>query len=230
MSIAAALAIATVTSIPFVLPALAAYCCPACYGMERLRDRLYVEHEMPADDRSKLQTIVDRASEQVAIFYGAFERRPTLIVCVTEECNRRTGGRGARAETYGSVLIRVSPRGIDRTILAHEFSHVELHGRVGSWRLWLGALPAWFDEGVAVIVSDDERYLKRGVDGASRCLTGPEGDLPTSALEWGSFAGKTPGIYAQAACRVLRWMDNNGGAAGLLTAIAEVAEGKRSLP
>jgi hypothetical protein len=35
---------------------------------------------------------------------------------------------------------------------------------------------------------------------------------------------------SDAACPVLRWMDANDGEAGLLAAIAQVAEGKCSLP
>jgi hypothetical protein len=108
---------------------------------------------------------------------------------------------------------------------------VELHRRIGLWRQVQGKVPAWFNEGLAVIVSDDPRYLKPGVEGVARCVAGPpEVKLPASPFEWSSSAGHTPGLYAQAACRVLQWMEANGGNAGLLAAIAQVGEGKRSLP
>lgn len=217
-------------TVPFIAPAVAAYGCPHCYGLERLTDRIYVEREMPAVERVALQDLVGRAAKRVGDFYGSFDRAPVLLVCGTSVCDRRTGGRGARAETYGSAFIRVSPRGINETILAHEFSHAELHGRIGTWRMLHGALPAWFDEGLAVVVSDDARYLAPGATAAMRCRAEPDVDAQIGSFAWGSIAGKTPGLYAQAGCRVLRWMEANGGRPGLLAAVDEIAKGTRNLP
>jgi hypothetical protein len=107
---------------------------------------------------------------------------------------------------------------------------VELHSRTGQFRLLTRAIPAWFDEGLAVIVSDDARYLGPGTTSATRCLAEPHGDLPSSPFQWGPAAGKTPGLYAQAACRVMRWMEANGGKTGLRDAVSQVADGTRRLP
>jgi hypothetical protein len=222
MSLAAA-------SAPFVMPALAAYACPACYGLEEVTPSLYVEVAMAAKDRAKLQETVATAETKVAGFYGSYNGRPTLLACASADCDRKLGGRGARAVAYvtlAGTFIRIAPAGLNETILAHEFSHVELNRRVGRAK----TVPAWFDEGVAVIVSDDERYLKSGGEGAQRCAAQPDGQLPESPFEWAPAAGKTPGLYAQAACAVLHWMDANGGRPGLLTALAGVADGKRNLP
>jgi hypothetical protein len=54
--------------------------------------------------------------------------------------------------------------------------------------------------------------------------------LPDSHFSWGAAAGKTPSLYAQAACGVLIWMDANGGRTGFLAALGETADGKRTLP
>ena len=91
-------------------------------------------------------------------------------------------------------------------------------------------MPAWFDEGVAVIVSDDGRYLKPGMEGAQRCTVQPDGPLPESPFKWEPAAGKIHTLYAQAACAVLQWMDANGGQPGLLAALAKTADGERTLP
>ena len=222
-----------VASVPFVVPALAAYTCPACYGLERVSPTLYVEAAMPAPDRAKLQETIATAEARVAAFYSSFGERPTLLACMTEACDRRIGGLGGRATAYASpvgTFIRAAPRGLNETILSHEFSHAELYRRIGTWKLFRQAVPAWFDEGVAVIVSDDERYLKRGVAGAQRCTAQPDGPMPTDFLRRGGVWGKTPGIYAKAACAVLIWMDANGGRPGLLAALTETGEGKRTLP
>jgi hypothetical protein len=185
---------------------------------------------MSVEDTTKLEEAISRAMGQVAAFYGSFDQGPTLLVCATKECDHRLGGKGAKANTYGTTFIRVSPDGLNQTILAHEFSHVELHTRIGLMRILAGAIPAWCDEGLAVIVSDDARYLKPGTTSAMRCLAKPEGSLPSSPSEWRILAGKTPNLYAQAACGVMRWMEANGGTAGLLTAISQVADGTRQIP
>ena len=228
--VATVLVILAIGCLPLLSPAVAAYACPSCYGLQRVTGSLIVDPAMSVEDRTKLQEIVARAAVQVADFYGSFAQQPILLACATEECDRRLGGKGARANTYGTTFIRLSPRGLNQAILAHEFSHVELHARIGVFRLLVGAIPAWFDEGLAVIVSDDARYLRRGATSATRCLAEPDGDLPSSPFQWGPAAGKTPGLYAQAACRVMRWMEENGGQVGLRAAISQVANGTRRLP
>jgi hypothetical protein len=228
--IAAVFLILATACVVFFLPAVAAYACPSCYGLERVTGSLFVDPAMAVEDRRMLQETAARAAAQVANFYGSFDKQPILLACASEDCDRRLGGKGARANTYGTTFIRLSPRGLDQTILAHEFSHVELHARIGQFRLLTRAVPAWFDEGLAVIVSDDARYLGPGTMSASRCLAEPQGDLPSSPSQWGHSAGKTPRLYAQAACRVMRWMEENGGKMGLLDAISHVADGSRRLP
>lgn len=219
-----------IASVALLQPGVAAYACPSCYGLQRVTGGLFVDPTMSVEDRTKLQEIIARAAVQVASFYGSFDKQPILLACATEECDRRLGGKGAKANTFGTTFIRISPRGLDQTILAHEFSHAELHARIGLFRLLTRAIPAWFDEGLAVIVSDDARYLGPGTTSATRCLAEPERDLPSSPFRWGPAAGKTPGLYAQAACRVMRWMEENGGKAGLRAAISQVADGTRRLP
>lgn len=229
-TVSAGLVLTAITSIPLVMPAVAAYGCPTCYGLEKAAADLYVERGVTAEDRKGLEALVNGAKAKVEAFYGSVESFPTILVCQTSDCDRQTGGHGALGETYLSLFIRMSPRGIEQTFLAHELSHEELHARVGARKYLMSALPAWLDEGIAVIVSDDQRYLRPDAAGASRCRAEPVDDLRPGPFEWGRIAASTPGLYAQAACRVLRWMDANGGKAGLLAAVVEVADGRRSLP
>lgn len=217
----------------YAYPAIAATICPGCYGMERLAPNLVVESGMPAATRDQLKTDVEAAEARVQLFYGTFARRPVLVACSTEECDRRLGGRGARATTMTMPfvsIIRLAPRGLNLTILTHEFSHVELHRRIGVLKLLRGAIPAWFDEGVAVIVSDDDRYLKPGLTVQDRCKRDVARPLPVSAFVWAPEAGRDPMLYADAACLVLRWMDINGGRDGVLRQIDAIAEGQNFQP
>ncbi len=233
---AGAIAIAVVGLVAAVAttwPALAAVVCPSCYGFDRLNDRLLVDAEMPADQRQALLSSIDQAQVSVAAFFGSLDRRPTILACATDHCDKRIGGRGARAITYsfpGGSVLRLSPRGLDRTIVAHEFTHVQVHAKVGVLNQMQGAVPAWFDEGLAVLVSDDARYLNPGASAVVRCMRTTTDVLPVSPFQWGPLAGKSPMIYADAACRVLHWMEANGGKAGLLAALDDVARGRRQLP
>lgn len=231
-SVAALVSVLTIVgigAIPFVMPAAAAYACPNCYGLEKVSAGLIVERGMSIADRQQLEQLVSSAKNKVAAFYGSVGSTPTLLVCQSSDCDRRTGGRGALGETYLSAFIRMSPRGIDQTFLAHELSHAELHARVGILNYLQGKLPAWVDEGTAVIVSEDERYLKPDAIGAAKCRAEPVDDLRPGPFEWGRIAAKSPFLYAQAACRVLRWMDANGGRSALLAGVIEAVDGRRKL-
>lgn len=214
-------------------PALAALACPRCYGLEHAAARIYVDAEMPAEQRRALVSSIASAESVVSAFYGKLERRPYILACGQEACDRRLGGRGARATTHStwrlSVLV-LSPRGQDRTIVAHELSHVQVHATIGVLNQMRGTLPAWFDEGLAVIVSEDDRYVRAGKSAADRCLQTTRIELPSSPFVWGPQSGKTPWIYANAACAVLQWMEANGGKTGLIDAVRELANGRRALP
>jgi hypothetical protein len=111
--------------------------------------------------------------------------------------------------------VMLSPRGLDVAILAHEMSHVELHQRLGGIRV-----PQWFDEGLAVLVGDDRRYIApRG--SADRCLVRPDGPLPVSLDEWLTAAGANANEYAQAACAVSRWLAEYDGSRQAITALVD---------
>jgi hypothetical protein len=214
--------------VAYTYPALAAALCPSCYRLERETPNLIVEAGMPAAMRRQLESDIALAETTVRSFYGTFEKQPLLIACATDACDLRLGGRGSRAATMSTPLttvIRLAPSGLNPTILAHEFSHVELLRRLGTWALIKGILPAWVDEGVAVIVSNDDRFLRPGFKAADRCLRDTDRPLPVTPFEWGPIAGKDTMIYADAACRVLHWIDANGGTPGLLRALDSVAAG-----
>ena len=127
-------------------------------------------------------------------------------------------------------MLRFSPRGLNATIVVHELTHVEVHERIGFLNHMRGVFPAWFDEGLAVVISEDLTYLKPGGTAVEKCKSTPAGDLPTNPISWDAKIGKSPWIYAKAACRVMHWMEANGGRDGVLAAIADVAAGKHFLP
>ena len=182
---------------------------------------------MPEPDRLHLIAEVAAARAQVAQALGPGRGHLRLLACQSAGCDRRLGGRGAAAVTYSLgpfAVVRISPRGLSTTILAHELTHVALHARMGVAGQLADRLPAWADEGLAVLVSDDPRYLAPGT-GADRCRKTPRPDLPETAGDWLRLAAQERDIYAEAACAMLRWMAENGGWAGVWA----VVDGTRSL-
>ena len=192
-------------------PAVAAYVCPSCFGLIKVEAGVYAEK-----GTLDISQNIEQARARVAAFYGAFDHNPTLIICHSDTCHARLGSGGARAVTYGTRFIYVSPRGVLPEILAHEFSHVELHARVGLWGMLTGAVPAWFDEGMAVLVSQDQRYLdaeNKAVD----CDGVRADSLPVSSRDWRRQAGQhAETLYHDAGCVAQARLADKGGLAAAI--------------
>lgn len=224
---AALLALAAVSSTAFAWsqPALAAFACPPCLGFEEAGPRLYVEPRMPPEQRRVVRDANDRGRERVASFYGRLVSEPIVLACASPGCADRIGSGGSRGAAYATFGLRLSPSGLDEVIVAHERSHVEAHRRIGILRWAEGALPAWFDEGLAVLVSNDRRYL-REKNAADRCLREPGENLPSRQREWLDAASARPDVYAEAACRVVRWVDRHGDRRAVLALLDRVGRGE----
>lgn len=124
---------------------------PQAFGFERIAPDLYVEAGADATARARLMQAVPQAEAAVRAAFGSVLSRPAVHACVTEGCHRAFGGGGTMAKVYGDRIL-LSPRGLNWHYLAHEWSHAELFQRL-RWRgFW--ALPRWFDEGLAVAVSE----------------------------------------------------------------------------
>lgn len=210
----------------FLQRPLAAVLCPGCFGLQPLQPGVYVEAAMPAADRIQFLRSLAAAEAQVLQFYGAEEHVPRVLVCVTPGCYARIGGAGARVGSMGGFALLVGPEGTQQVLMAHELSHVELHGRVGLVKMLIGDIPAWFDEGVAVLASDDPAYLAPANPRyKDRCRASPEGDLPDDPVKWREQLGVDPALYAKAACRVDLWMVAKGGSAAVPALLTKVTDG-----
>ncbi|MGN9788942.1 hypothetical protein ACTMTF_46640 [Nonomuraea sp. ZG12] len=181
---------------------------------------VHAEQGLSGEQRARVSQVVEAARQRVGDFYGGRLSSPKLLVCLTEECYQRIGGGKERGIAVLNRSVMLSPRGLDPVIASHELSHIELHERIGG-----GAdVPQWFDEGLAVVVSDDPRYLAPA-SAPDRCLIEPTGPLPVTLGEWLHAAGQDPGTYAKSACQVSRWLRRNGERAGLQTLIKGLNNG-----
>ncbi|NYH82561.1 hypothetical protein [Actinopolymorpha cephalotaxi] len=198
-------------------PAIAATLCPRCYGLFGLGGDIYTDRRDTAYRR-----IVDEAESDIAAFYGDLKTRPRVLICSTAACYRRIGGGSERGKAFGTSALMLAPAGANRTIATHELSHVEFHERLGRTR---ADVPHWFDEGLAVLVSGDSRYLKPSSE-ADRCRLPYRKALPIVTEKWAAAVkGGTDQPYRQAACVVSRWASSHGGRTGVLELIATLRAG-----
>ncbi|MEV5322847.1 hypothetical protein WBK31_15365 [Nonomuraea sp. N2-4H] len=205
-----------VTAIAF--PSVAATTCPGCYGLERIAPGVYAEPGLAPAERRRVTEAVAQANERVRAFFGGRVTAPDVLVCLTDGCYRRIGGGGERGIAVLNRSVMLSPRGVDPVIASHELTHVELHARLDG-----AGVPQWFDEGLAVLVSDDPRYLAPAGD---RCLRAPRGALPDTLDGWLRAASADPQTYADAACQVHRWVTANGGEKAVAGLIERLASGQ----
>jgi hypothetical protein len=124
---------------------------PQSFGFDRIAPDLYVEAGADEAPRARLIEAKDHAEAAVRAAFGSVQSRPGVHACLTERCYEAFGGRGSTAKVYGDRIL-LSPRGLDRHFLAHEWTHAEVHQRLVLRGWW--SLPRWFDEGLAVAVSE----------------------------------------------------------------------------
>jgi len=218
--LAAVLAASTVT-VALAFPTVAATACPGCYGLRRLPPNLYVERDLPAQRRQHVVEVMRAADRRVADFFGGRESAPRVLACLTEACYDRIGGGGERGKAVLDRALLLSPGGVNVVIASHELTHAELRARLGSRT---GQVPRWFNEGLAVLVSDDPRYLAPEA-APDRCLASLDAGRPLPG-ERSPASTEGEDFYRQAACRVSRWVDANGGRQAVLDLIRRMAAGE----
>lgn len=206
LAVLAALPLVAVAVIAVAFPPVAATACPACYGLERLAPDVYAESGLPPSRKREVVSAMEEANRRVRDFYGGRTTSPRILACLTAGCYRRIGGGGERGVAVLNRAVMLSPAGVGPVIASHEMSHVELHARLNSE----AEVPQWFDEGLAVLVSGDPRYLAPET-AADRCLVSTDKALPATLDAWLRTAGADARAYAKAACRVSRWVTAGGG-------------------
>lgn len=213
----AALLGATTATAALAAPTVTAAACPQCYGLTARGGGLYSDRDDPAH-----RPMLDAADRRIAAFYGSRTVQPRILICTTGDCYRRIGGGGEKGRTIRTWALLLSPNGANETIATHELSHGEFHQRLGSAR---DRVPQWFDEGLAVLVSDDARYLQAG-RGEARCRLPLAEALPVVTTDWSApTGGAVDHHYLQAGCVVAKWVDDNGGPAAVLDLIDRLRDG-----
>ena len=124
---------------------------PESFGLTQIAPNIYVEANADEATRANLQDALQKAESVIRVAYGSVKSHPIVHACLSEACYESFGGKGSKAKVYGDRIL-LSPRGLDWHFLAHEWSHTEIYTRLSFSALW--HLPQWFNEGVAVAVSE----------------------------------------------------------------------------
>lgn len=124
---------------------------PESFGLTPVTPSIYVEAGADEGTRIKLRDAMEKAETTIRATYGSVNSRPIVHACVSEGCYEAFGGRSSVAKVYGNRIL-LSPRGLNWHFLAHEWSHAEMRSRQTLSAWW--HMPQWFDEGVAVALSE----------------------------------------------------------------------------
>lgn len=152
--------------IPLVLTLLLSGCsvlrggklwAPETFGLQPVAPNLYVERGMDAATIAQLKEAMLKAEAAIRATYGGVLSQPLVHACFTDACLAAFGGEGTFAKVYGKRIL-LSRNGLNWHFIAHEWSHAELWQRLGftAWK----RMPQWFDDGVAVAVSEAPQHTE----------------------------------------------------------------------
>ena len=146
--------------IPFLLVGIISGCsnlqgakllAPESFGFTPLSPNIYVETGADEATRTKLRGAMEKAENAIRAAYGGVGSHPIVNACVSDKCYDSFGGMGSMAKVCGNRIL-LSPRGLNWHFIAHEWSHDEIRTRLTFSAWW--HMPQWFDEGVAVAISE----------------------------------------------------------------------------
>lgn len=199
---------------------------PEEMGMRRVAGQIYVDSGITPERTAELLQLVDESRRRVAVFFGQALARPNIVFCASFSCYQSFGAIGLGYTDGANVII--SPYGQRAAIIAHELAHMELSVRIGGFEKVLQNVPHWFDEGLAVMVSQAEEFSET----AWRLATQDGAKAPAlSSLEatadWHRITGANGEnmqlSYGTAHREVDRWFASAGvqGFHALLAALAD---------
>ncbi len=189
---------------------LSAGVCPTCSGFTKIGNNIFIEKGASQSQIAAALEYEKNAIKDVRNYFPAFKAGQRTIVCHTIACEQKLGITQAKANTYRDWLVVVSSRGFEQTFFTHEYSHVALHEISGIGLNPSGIFPVWFDEGLAVIISKDKRYINPENKGLERCIDKDVKNVPNLQMQWGQYVAKDLMVYSRSACRVSLWLEKFG--------------------
>jgi hypothetical protein len=214
LAVLVAVLIAAVTGLVVAFPVVAAAACPRCFGLHQAGAGVYVDGSATPEQRRQMVDLVAAARLRVRDYFGETRTNPRALICLTAGCYDHIGGGAEKGQAIRDRVLALSPDGATVVIASHELTHAEQFRRLGSR---YGQVPRWFHEGLAVLVSDDPRYLTPRPAG-ERCPIDYAVALHairTSPKPSSSSVRAGQEFYRDSACVVEHWAASHGGADGV---------------
>jgi len=121
---------------------------------------IYSSSSFNNSQNEKLLSIINKSRSRVNSTFGNMISNPKVIIAATEVEASVFG-----SNAYGNALLTpfsqcivFGPKGHNIDVVAHEYTHAEVHYRVGWLKHYL-RIPIWFNEGVSLLVDFREQYL-----------------------------------------------------------------------
>jgi len=115
--------------------------------------------------KDELLSKITLGKSRVNSTFGQMISNPKVVITTNESEASDFG-----SNKYGNALLTplgqcivFGPEGQNIDVIAHEYTHAEVHHRVG-WLKHLLNVPIWFNEGVALLVDFRKPYLLENID------------------------------------------------------------------
>lgn len=174
-------------------------------GLLQYQPGLWIDEAAGPKQQARIAARVATARQKVGKALGSIGA-PEWRICTTKACDRRNG-LFTRGMTYGALVITLDSTAVaDQGAYTHELTHATLHGAVSLIGILANALPLWFDEGVAVILSGEP---PKAADPRA-CAKPPKVRLPQTARDFQRATGSQPKralpVYIASTCAVRQWI------------------------
>lgn len=126
---------------------------------------VFVSPFVNEDESGRLLSIINAGQLRVSNTFGTMISDPIVIVATTKDEASRFGSNSygkAHLTPIGQCIV-LGPEGHNVDVIAHEYTHSEVHFRTGWFSHYLN-IPIWFNEGVALLVDFREPYLVDNID------------------------------------------------------------------
>ena len=130
----------------------------------KVAPNIFVSSSFNFSKTEELLSIIKSGKSRVNDTFGNMISNPKVVI-VTNDNEAADFG----SNEYGKALLTplgqciiFGPKGQNIDVIAHEYTHAEVHFRVG-WLNHLLNVPIWFNEGVALLVDFRKPYLLENI-------------------------------------------------------------------
>jgi hypothetical protein len=116
------------------------------------------------DQKEQLLSTINLGKSRVNNTFGNMISNPKVVIVANDSEASAFG-----SNAYGKALLTplgqcivFGPKGQNIDVIAHEYTHAEVHHRVG-WLNHLLNVPIWFNEGIALLVDFRKPYLLENI-------------------------------------------------------------------